>query len=146
LIFERMDAMGAARKSKPGAEGGMTYFGARIPKKTRLSLERYADKKGLSASAAAAQLLEEGLQMERFPGIDFRWTPSGRKAHVTGTGLAAWEIHMIWESHGKRVEKILKNYPHLFAPQIQAGAAYIEANREEIPSMERPVYAKVVKV
>src|SRR5438874_2082393 len=141
-----MDAMGAARKAKPGSEGGMAYFGARIPKKTRLSLEQYADKKGLSASAAAAQLLEEGLRMERFPGIDFRWTPSGRKAHVTGTGLAAWEMHMIWESHGKSVEKILKNYPHLSAAQIQAGATYSEAHREEIPPMERPAFAKVVKV
>jgi len=138
--------MGAARKARSGVEGGTAYFGARIPKKTRLSLERYADKKGLSASAAAAQLLEEGLQMEVFPGIDFRWTPSGRKAHVTGTGLSAWEIHMIWESHGKNVGKILKNYAHLSAAQVQAGAAYIEAHREEIPSMERPAFANVVKV
>ena len=138
--------MGAARKSNSGAEGGMTYFGARIPKKTRLSLKQYADRKGLSASAAAAQLLEEGLQMDRFPGIDFRWTPSGRKAHVTGTGLAAWEMHMIWESHGKSVEKILKHYAHLLASQIQAGAAYIEAHREEIPALERPPFAQVVKV
>lgn len=84
--------------------------------------------------------------MEVFPGIDFRWTPSGRKAHVTGTGLSAWEIHMIWESHGKNVGKILKNYAHLSAAQVQAGAAYIEAHREEIPSMERPAFANVVKV
>lgn len=138
--------MGAARKAKPGPEGGMAYFGARIPKRTRLALERYADERRLSASAAAAQLLEEGLRMERFPGIDFRWTPSGRKAHVTGTGLAAWEMHMIWESHGKSVEKILKNYPHLSAARIQAGAAYIEAHREEIPSMQRPAFARVVRV
>ncbi|HLF91947.1 MAG TPA: hypothetical protein VJB14_00665 [Planctomycetota bacterium] len=138
--------MGAARKAKAGAEEGMIYFGARIPKKTRLALERYADERRLSSSAAAAQLLEEGLRMERFPGIDFRWTPSGRKAHVTGTGLAAWEMHMIWESHRKSVEKVLKNYPHVSAAQIQAGAAYIEAHREERPSMERPVFARAVKV
>lgn len=138
--------MGAARKRKLGAGAGMTYFGARIPNKTRLSLERYAEKRGLSASAAAAQLLDEGLEMERFPGIDFRWTPSGRKAHVTGTGLAAWEMHLIWESHAKNVEKILKNYPHLSSAQIQAGAAYIEEHPEEIPSLERPPFAKAVKV
>ena len=138
--------MGAARKAKAGGGERMSYFGARIPKKTHLALERYADEKRLSASAAAAQLLEEGLQMERFPGIDFRWTPSGRKAHVTGTGLTAWEMHMIWESHGKSVKKILKNYAHLSAAQIQAGAAYIEANAGEIPTLERPAFATVVKV
>jgi uncharacterized protein (DUF433 family) len=124
----------------------MTYFGARIPKKTKRELERYADEKKLSASAAAIQFLEEGLRMERFPGIDFRWTPSGRKAHVTGTGLTAWEMHLIWKSHGKSVEKVLKNYPHLTASQVQAGAAYIEAYPDEIPAMERPAFAKVVKV
>jgi uncharacterized protein (DUF433 family) len=138
--------MGAAKKAKAGGEGGMSYFGARIPKKTHLALERYAGEKKLSASAAAAQLLEEGLRMERFPGIDFRWTPSGRKAHVTGTGLTAWEMHLIWDSHEKSVVKILKNYARLSAAQIQAGAAYIEAHPEEIPSMERPAFAKVVKV
>jgi uncharacterized protein (DUF433 family) len=138
--------MGAARKAKAGGGEGMSYFGARIPKKTHLALERYARVKRLSASAAAAQLLEEGLQMERFPGIDFRWTPSGRKAHVTGTGLTAWEMHLIWESHGKSVEKILKNYAHLSAAQIQAGASYIEANPGEIPTLERPAFATVVKV
>lgn len=138
--------MGTARKEKAAAGEGMAYFGARIPKKTRLALERYAGERRLSSSAAAAQLLEEGLRMERFPGIDFRWTPSGRKAHVTGTGLAAWEMHLIWESHGKSVGKILKNYPHLSATQIQAGAAYIEAHREERPSMERPAFARAVKV
>ncbi len=138
--------MGAAKQAKAAAGGGMTYFGARIPKVTRLALERYAGMKRLSASAAAAQLLEEGLRMERFPGIDFRWTPSGRKAHVTGTGLAAWECHLIWESHGRSVAKVRRNYPHLSAARIQAGAVYIEAHREELPSLERPAFAAVVKV
>ena len=138
--------MGAARKSRVGAGAQMTFFGARIPKTTRAALERYAGQKRLSASAAAAQLLEEGLRMEQYPGIDFRWTPSGRKAHVTGTGLTSWEMHMIWESHGKSARKVLKNYPHLTAAQIQAGAAYIEAFPDEKPSMERPAYAKAVKV
>lgn len=138
--------MGAAKKVKAHAGESMTYFGARIPRKTRLALERYAGAKRLSASAAAAQLLEEGLRMELFPGIDFRWTPSGRKAHVTGTGLAAWEGHLLWESHSKSVAKVLRNYPHLSAAQIQAAAAYVEAHREEIPSQDRPAFAAVVKV
>src|SRR5579864_298377 len=137
--------MGAARKVGKATEAGMSYLGARIPKSTRAALERYADRKRLSASAATAQLLEEGLRMEQYPGIDFRWTPSGRKAHVTGTGLSAWEMHMIWESHAKSAAKVLKNYPHLTAAQIRAGAAYIEAYPDERPSLERPAFAKVVK-
>jgi uncharacterized protein (DUF433 family) len=138
--------MGAARKVKGPSEGGMTYFAARIPKSTRSALEEYAGRKRLSASAAAAQLLEEGLRMEQFPGIDFRWMPSGRKAHVTGTGLSAWEMHLIWESHGKSAEKVRKNYSHLTAAQILAGAAYVESYPGEKPAPGRPAFARVVKV
>jgi len=138
--------MTAVRKRKTRGDESTAYFGARIPMRTRRALERYAVEKKLSASAAAAQLLEEGLRMERFPGIDFRWTPSGRKAHVTATGLAAWEMHMLWKAHGKSVGRVLKNYPHLTAAQVQAGAAYIEVYPDEIPLMEPPAFAKVVKV
>jgi uncharacterized protein (DUF433 family) len=138
--------MGVAKKAIVESRQGTVYFASRIPKGTRLELKKYAKNRKLSESAAAAQLLEEGLCMERFPGIDFRWTPSGRKAHVTGTGLTAWEMHMIWQSHGRDVEKVHQNYPHLTAAQLQAGASYIEAYPEEAPSMERPSFAKVVKV
>jgi hypothetical protein len=137
--------MGAARKTA-GPREKTVYFASRIPQGTRLELKKYAMTRRLSESAAAAQLLEEGLRMERFPGIDFRWTPSGRKAHVTGTGLAAWEMHLIWTSHGRDVGKVRRHYPHLTAAQLQAGARYIEAHPDEIPSMERPAFAKVVKV
>lgn len=138
--------MGAAKKIGGPPGRGMIYFGARIPKSTRDALERYAGRRRLSASAAAAQLLEEGLRMEQFPGIDFRWTPSGRKAYVTGTGLSAWEMHLLWDSHGRSVEKVRKNYPHLTTAQVRAGSAYVEGYPEEKPSFEPPPFAKVVKV
>lgn len=135
--------MGAARKR---ASEGMTYFGARIPKSTRRELERYAGRKKLSASAAAALLLEEGLRMERFPGIDFRWTPSGRKAHVTATGLSAWEVHLLWKSYGGRMQPLLRDHPGLTASQVQAAVAYMEMHPEEMPSFERPSFARPVRV
>ena len=138
--------MGLPKKAESHRAEGSVYFSSRIPKRTRVELKKYAKAKHLSESAAASQLLEEGLRMERFPGVDFRWTPSGRKAHVTGTGLTAWETHSIWEAHGRSVERVRKNYGHLSAAQIQAGATYIEAHPEEIPSPERPAFAKVVKV
>lgn len=123
-----------------------TYFAARLPQETRAGLERYARLHRLSASAAAAHLLDEALRMASHPGIDFRWEPSGRRAHVTGTGLAAWEMHRIWRAHGGSAARVLKNYPHLTASQIQAGAAYIEAYPDEAPPGARPAFAQTVKV
>jgi uncharacterized protein (DUF433 family) len=138
--------MGWPKASTGKASGKLVYFASRIPERTRTALKQYAVSRRLSESAAASQLLEEGLRMERFPGIDFRWTPSGRKAHVTGTGLSAWEVHLLWEAHGGKVAGVRRHYPHLSAAQVQAGAAYIGAHPEEIPAGERPAFAKIFKV
>src|SRR5438552_1012179 len=82
----------------------------------------------------------------RFPGIDLRWAPSGRRAHVMGTGLAAWELFMIWKHHGGNVKRILKNYPHLTPAQIHAGASYMHAYPEEMPDLSPPPFMTVVKI
>lgn len=123
-----------------------SYFAARLPVETREGLERYARLHRLSASAAAAHLLEEALRTARFPGIDFRWEPSGRRAHVTGTGLAAWEMHMVWKAHGRDAARVLAAYPHLTASQVLAGASYIEAYPEEDSPTQAPPFAQAVNV
>jgi uncharacterized protein (DUF433 family) len=138
--------MGTARKVRAEHRETSVFFSARIPGRTKEALETYAEARGASTSSVAARLLEEGLRMERFPGIDFRWTPSGRQAHVTGTGLSAWEMNMIWESHGRNVNRALKNYPHLKAAQIQVGSAYIEAYPREKPSIECLPFVQTVRV
>jgi uncharacterized protein (DUF433 family) len=100
-------------------------------------------------SAAAAQLIEEGLRMARFPGIDFRWTPTGRKPHLTGTGLSVWELYQLWTDHGERVERLLDRYPHLTAAGANAGIAYARAHANEMPRDEwgvRPDFTRAVKV
>ncbi|MBI2899169.1 MAG: hypothetical protein HYY17_03230 [Planctomycetes bacterium] len=145
-MVTRSGAPGDAGSSRHAGAKKTVYFSARLPARTKSTLEKFARENRLSSSAAATQLLEEGLRMNRFPGIDFRWTPSGRQAHVTGTGLTAWEMHMIWTDHGRRVEKVLKNFPHLSAVQILAAARYIEAYPDEIPSTEPPPWARAVRV
>ena len=142
--------MGAAskRKKEHNAEG-TTAFSARLPKKTTKALKDYARESHMSTSAAAAQLLEEGLRMARFPGIDFRWAPSGRKPHVTGTGLSVWELYHIWKSFGQNVERLLKHYPHLRAAQVNTGIAYAKEYSHEMPKGEwgvKPPFVREVKV
>jgi uncharacterized protein (DUF433 family) len=109
-------------------------------------LREYAARRRISTSAAAAELLDEALRMQRFPGIDFRWTPSGRCAHITGTGLAAWEVYMIWEDHKGNLKAILRHYPSLRGDQVQAAVSYLQAYPDEMPSLEPPAYAKRVSV
>lgn len=108
------------------------HFSARLPRNLAEDLARFADRMGVSTSAAAVHLLEEGIRMSRFPGIDFRSTPTGRAAFVTGTGLAVWELLSIWQDHGRNVAKVRKNYPRLTHAQIAAAVRYAQAHADEI--------------
>lgn len=46
---------------------------------------------GLTASAATARLVDEGLRMEEHPGVVFRDGPMGRRATLVG-GPDVWEV------------------------------------------------------
>lgn len=97
----------------------------------------------------AVQALLEWTRSQEHPGVDFRWTPAGRFPHVTGTGLSVWEFQALWEAHGKHLEALLDNYPHLTRTQVQAALAYAEAYPRERPEDAfgaRPPFAREVSV
>jgi uncharacterized protein (DUF433 family) len=110
------------------------HFNARLPRDVSERLRRYAQRRRISASAAAVELLDESLRMEGFPGVDFRWTALGRQPFVTGTGLTAWEMRHLWEAHRRSIAALRRNYPHLNAAQIAAGCAYAAAYASEEPA------------
>ncbi|MGH9009973.1 MAG: ribbon-helix-helix protein, CopG family [Acidimicrobiia bacterium] len=56
---------------------------------TRLEAEAAAS--GVTVSALVVALLEEGLQVRRFPGVAFRDGPAGRRAGLVG-GPDVWEV------------------------------------------------------
>jgi uncharacterized protein (DUF433 family) len=109
----------------------------------------YARQNRVSTSGAAAQLIEEGLRMTRFPGVDFRWTPTGRTPFVTGTGLSVWELHHLWKSFADDAANLVKRYPHLTRAGVGAAIAYARAHLDEMPEGHwgtRPPFAREVKV
>src|SRR5688572_30522979 len=108
------------------------HFNARLPRNTVARLKDFASRHGMTASAAAAQLLDEALRMDRHPGIDFRSRSTGRTAFVTGTGLAVSEVYRIWLDHRKSEKRILRNYPHLTRARLRAAISYAEVHHREI--------------
>ncbi len=139
------------QKRVPAKTRKATPFSARFKEDTVARLQAYAERRGLSMSAAAEQLLEESLRTQEFPGIAFRWSPSGeRQPFIIGTGLSVWELAHVWGDHDQDVDKLLKNYPHLRAELVHAGIAYWKKFRREEPpgfwSSEPPPLAKVVRV
>lgn len=54
-------------------------------------LQAQSDASGLSASALAASLLDEGLKTRRYPGIVYKDGPTGRRASLAG-GPDVWQV------------------------------------------------------
>src|SRR5687767_10456408 len=63
----------------------------RFPEELSARLEAEAEAAGMSVSALVTRLLDEGLQVRRFPGVVFRDGPAGRRAGLVG-GPDVWEI------------------------------------------------------
>lgn len=66
-------------------------FSARFSTKVLDQLEAQSDRLGESKARVAERLIDEGLQIDEYPGILFRPGPTGRRAGVAG-GPDVWEI------------------------------------------------------
>src|SRR6187549_2879591 len=63
----------------------------RMPDETREQLESTAETRGETRSALMQRYIEEGLRMDRHPGIVFRAGPAGRRPGLAG-GPDVWEV------------------------------------------------------
>jgi len=110
----------------------MTHLSVRLPENIADELKAFAARMRMPVGRALTMILDESLRATKHPGIDFRMTPTGRTAFVTGTGLAVWELVRIWSDHQQSIGKILRNYPHLTAAQVAAAVGYSRAYADEI--------------
>lgn len=66
-------------------------FSARMAARVVDELEAQSARLGLSKSQLGERILDEGLQMDRFPGLVFRSGHTGRRAGLAG-GPDVWEV------------------------------------------------------
>lgn len=94
-------------------------------------LERLARRLDRTPSEAAARLLEEALRREEFAFVEFRDSPAGRQAYVTGSSLAVWEVIWLLRHYAGDVKAVAE---HLQWPEVKVMAAvrYSDAYRDEI--------------
>ena len=69
----------------------------RISEDLQDNLDDLAHAQGESRSAVIKRLLDEGLKMERHPGVIFRSGPGGRRASLAG-GPDIWEITRVLQN------------------------------------------------
>ena len=97
-------------------------------------LEEECRRSGQSRSALTKRFLEEGLRMERHPGIVFRPGPTGRRPALVD-GPDVWEIARIfreWEGPAEDVFATIADELVLRLDQVEAAARYYDEFREEI--------------
>jgi hypothetical protein len=78
-------------------------FSARFSAEVVDKLEAQSRRLGESKARLAERMIEEGLQLEQFPGIIFRTGPIGRRAGIAG-GPDVWEI--VRDLKGARAEGV----------------------------------------
>lgn len=107
------------------------HLSVRVNDELLQDLEEECRKSGQSRSAVAKRFLEEGLRMERHPGIVFRPGPTGRRPALAA-GPDVWVLGRYFrESEPPRVEAIADELA-LRVDQVEAAARYYDEFREEI--------------
>ena len=105
-----------------------------IDRQSKKQLEQLARRWGRTPSEAGAQLLEEGLRRSLFSQVEFRSTPAGRHAYITGTRLAIWQIADLLQQHGGSIEKTAR-YLQCPKEHVRTAELYAQAYAGEIQGM-----------
>jgi uncharacterized protein (DUF433 family) len=115
-------------------------------------LRRLARSIGHSPGEAAARLVEEGLRLREFPGIEFRDTPVGRQAYLRGTRLGVWQVVEVADAYAASAERLDATcdaaaehldiapalvslalaYASIHADEVRAAAADLRATNERL--------------
>ena len=104
----------------------------RLRPKLRAEIERIAKRRKRSFSEVVQNLLEEGVRMERCPGIYFAAEVSGREAKVQGTGLGVWEVIRDYKTNKGDVDQLRQMLPHVGPAQLESALRYCKLYPDEI--------------
>lgn len=102
----------------------------RLSPSTHRWVETVAKRHKRSRSTVIERLTEEGVRMQRFPGIAFRGLEHDRRPWVIGSSLDIWELVWSYKNFGS-VEKLLSALS-VSEDQVELALSYYENYQEEI--------------
>lgn len=108
-----------------------TELAVKLSAEQAARLQEYAHRLGYVASDVAASLVEEALRALEFEFIEFRDSPAGRQAYVSGTGLAVWEVVMVARGYDGDAEQA-RRHLSLLPGRVEAALRYAAAFTDEI--------------
>ena len=120
------------------------FVSIRLRHDTAERLKRFARQLGKTPSETIAILIEESPLTEtreilieeshkesKFPYIEFRHSPSGRKPYLKNSRLAVWEVIQIAQSYGLDEEKTAVHF-HRPLEWVRSALLYAEAYHSEV--------------
>ncbi|MEA2560579.1 MAG: hypothetical protein QOH06_2083 [Acidobacteriota bacterium] len=119
----------------------------RVPDDTREQLEATAEAHGETRSALMQRYIDEGLRMDRHPGIVFRPGPAGRRPGLAG-GPDVWEVVRVVrnaETRGDRAIAEAASWLGLSAAQARIAVEYYADYPAEIDAWLARVDALAVE-
>lgn len=117
-------------------EKGETPVSVRLEPALLEAIRDRAQRSGKPVSRVVREMLGEAVRTQRFPGVGFVEGPSGRRAHLVGTGLDVWEIIDLLREFGSPAA-LRERFPHLSPRAIQVAIAYAREYPEEIDAFLR---------
>jgi hypothetical protein len=117
------------------------HLSVRVDEEVLVRLDAESRRIGRSRSWLAKRLLDEGLRMERHPGIVFRMGPAGRRAGLIG-GPDVWEVVRACLGHDRgdaAVRRDIAERTGVMADQVQAASRYYAEYGDEIDEWIRHV-------
>ena len=119
----------------------------RMPDETLEQLEATAEARGETRSALTQRYIDEGLRMDRHPGIVFRPGPAGRRPGLTG-GPDVWEVVQVVrnvEPRGDRAIAEAASWQGLAATQVRIAMEYYADYPAEIDAWLAKVDAQAAE-
>jgi len=119
----------------------------RMPDETREQLEATAEARGETRSALTQRYIDEGLRMDRHPGIVFRPGPAGRRPGLAG-GPDVWEVVQVGrnvELRGDRAIAEAASWLGLAATQVRIAMEYYADYPAEIDAWLAKVAAQAAE-
>lgn len=125
---------------------GSAMLSIRMPDETREQLEAAAEARGETRSALMQRYVEEGLRMDRHPGIVFRPGPAGRRPALAG-GADVWEVVQVVQNvelRGDRAIAEAASWLGLSAAQARIAVEYYADYPAEIDRWLRTAHAQAI--
>lgn len=103
----------------------------RLPPPLIDEIDSFLFDNGYGPSAGLRRIVQEWIALNRFPNLEFRSGPFGRRAALRG-GPEVWEIVSVWQGLPGRADEIFRHFGWLDRDPIMQAIDYYQDFPEEI--------------